>query len=149
MNSAAYKLGNILIRLSVGEHTRVALSAVIGAVGSLIESIAHHTLLSSSNLARFAAPLDTAAIGIFVFLLTYVETSAVRERRIRVVRDLRTVEELNHNVRNALETIQYVAYTSSDRRNMDITMSAVDRIDKILRELYPVLTPKLRSTPKP
>lgn len=148
MNSAAYKLGNILIRLSVGEHTRLALSAVIGVIGSAVESIAHHALLSSSHLARFAAPLDTVAIGIFVFLLTYAETSAVRERRTRVVRDLRTVEELNHNVRNALETIQYAAYTSTDRRNMDVTMSAVDRIDKILRELYPVLSPKLRRTPK-
>jgi hypothetical protein len=148
MNSAAYKLGNILIKLSAEQHTRLALSAVIGAIGSGIESIAHHSLLSSNSLARFAAPLDTAAIGIFVFLLTYVETSAVRERRIRVVRDLRTVEELNHNVRNALETIQYAAYTSSDRRNMDITMNAVDRIDRILRELYPVLSPPQSSPPK-
>lgn len=141
MNSAAYKLGNILIRLSVRQHTRLALSAFIGAIGSGIESIAHHTLLSSNSLARFAAPLDTAAIGIFVFLLTYVETSAVRERRIRVIHDLRTVEELNHNVRNALEAIQYAAYASSDRQNLKITTAAVDRIDKILRELFPVLSP--------
>ena len=138
--SQTYKLGNLLVRLSEGGLSRFLLAATLGAAAALIELIAHRSLLASSSLARFAEPLDTATIGIFVFLLTYVEASAVRERRLRVMRDMLTVSELNHHVRNALETIQYAAYTSSDRKNLEITTSAVDRIDNILKELYPVLT---------
>lgn len=140
MHTVAYKLGHFLIRASEDDRTRVLLSLALGAVGSGIEWIVHQSLLGSASFARFARPLDTAAIGVFVFLLTYLETSVVRERRLRVFHDVQTVSELNHHVRNALETIQYAAYLSSDRKTLEITTAAVDRIDKILKELYPALS---------
>jgi hypothetical protein len=40
---------------------------------------------------------------------------------------------------NALQAIQYAAYTSSVRTQVDTIQSSVVRIDNILRELFSIL----------
>ena len=89
---------------------------------------------------------DVIAVALFLFLLTYVELTMIRERRMRVIRDMRTVAELNHHVRNALQAIQYATHSSSDRTQVLTITQSVERIDKILRELFPVV---LRDPDKP
>jgi len=48
------------------------------------------------------------------------------------------IAELNHHIRNALETISLSAYTTQNRQAMEIISGAVKRIDWALREILPV-----------
>lgn len=135
----SYRLGHFLVLLSERQYTRVALSLSLGVFAGAIEAIAHSSLEATIPIREVAILGDTFIVSSFVFLLTYVELSAVRERRLRVVRDIKKVADLNHHVRNALEAIQYAAYTSTDKSNLALVNASVDRIDNILHDLYPAL----------
>ncbi len=138
-NGRFYNAGRLLIQLSERKKTSICFSSLIAVLAGAIELTAHTTLLRHS-ISRFVADFgDATAVALFVFLLTYVELAITRERRLRVLHDVKTVSELNHHVRNALQAIQYAAYTSRDLENVGIITGAVERIDHILRELYPVL----------
>jgi hypothetical protein len=138
-STVAYRIGRLLIQLSEKRWTRFAFSAGIGFGGGVILLAVHNALLASPTSLTFLKWADACTVAGFLFLLTYVELTVVRERRIRVMRDVTTVAELNHHVRNALQAIQYAAYTSSDRTQVETIQSSVVRIDNILRELFPIL----------
>ncbi len=146
--AVAYRLGHFGARFSVRRSTRIILSLALGAVAGAIEVLAHIYVISSTKHTALAALADAFAVATFVFLLTYVELSVVQERRLRVIRDLKTVAELNHHIRNALEMIQYAAFTSKDKTNQVIIIESIERIDRILRELYPVLENEEKSHSK-
>lgn len=117
----------------------------MAAAVALMHVLAHTSLTYSVETRRVADIGVVVAVSLFVFVLSYVELTAVRERRVRVMREARTIAELNHNIRNALQAIQYATHLSLDNRHIEIVTSAVDRIDNILHELFPVL----KQPPKP
>jgi len=137
-----YKLGQFLVQLSDRRSTRTIFSLSLGAIAGVIEVLAHLSLLSSFRTHELAMAGDAIIVAIFVFLLTFVELTVVHERRSRVIREMRVIANLNHHVRNALSAIQYAAYASTDRSNLEIVNSSIERIDNILKELFPVLRDK-------
>ena len=138
-STVAYRIGQVLVQLSESRRSMFAFSLAVGLGGGLILIAVHQTVLVSPALLTLITWADACAVAAFLFLLTYVELTAVRERRLRVMRDVTTVAELNHHVRNALQAIQYAAYTSSDRTQMNTILASIERIDNILRELFPIL----------
>lgn len=141
-----YSAGRFLIELSEQRATIIVFSAGIAFLIGSIELGAHTLLLKHAAVRRVADVGDAFVIAVFVFLLTYIELSVVKERRLRVIREIRTIAELNHRIRNALEIIQYAAYTSTDHAQLGLITQAIERIDNILRELYPVLGPAKKET---
>lgn len=117
----------------------MTVSAVLAAAGALVEAVVHTSFHSPALARNLGTFLDSFVIASFIFILTYVEVSAVRERRIRVARDMKVVADLNHHIRNALCAIQYAAYSSQDKSKLDVINSAIERIDGILHDLYPAI----------
>jgi hypothetical protein len=66
---------------------------------------------------------------------------AARERRRRVVDDLRRIAQLNHEVRDALQVIVYGEYESAatPTEHRTAILGSVEQIDKTLRQLFPVI----------
>ena len=137
--SLFYRVGSFLVRISDTRPATLAFSAFVGIAAGVVEILAHDSLLANPDLSQVADVADAALVGLFVFLLTMVEVRAVRERRMRVLKDVETIGELNHHIRNALQAIQYSAYTSSQRSNIEVVNENVERVDRILRELFPAL----------
>jgi hypothetical protein len=61
----------------------------------------------------------------------------VCERRENVASRLKTISELNHHIRNALQSIQLSAYSTQDQQAMKEISAAVERIQWALREVLP------------
>jgi hypothetical protein len=135
----SYRLGHYLIGIADSLAATVAFSILLAIVAAVLESVVHDSLKLNPHLEFMAEYGDQFFVGLFVFLLTAVEFSAVRERRLRLIRDMKTVSELNHHIRNSLEAIQYAAYTSSDKTNLKVVNESVAKIDQILRDLFPHL----------
>ena len=61
----------------------------------------------------------------------------VSERRENVAARLRTIADMNHHIRNALQTIQFSAYSTKDQQTIAEISEAVERIQWALREVLP------------
>lgn len=61
----------------------------------------------------------------------------VCERRENVALRLRTIADMNHHIRNALQTIQLSAYSTKDQQAIGEISEAVERIQWALREVLP------------
>lgn len=134
-----YSIGRFIIHLSDTSVGRVSLAVLLGLASGGVSIVAHH-LTANLDVNEHTVHLANAfVIGLFVALLTYVEITAVRERRSRVVENLRTVAELNHVLRNSLQAIQYAAKLSADDKHVRIINECVSRIDSAVRDLFPVV----------
>jgi len=80
--------------------------------------------------------LSNALTGVAVALLYFQVVRIDRERRVAMQRRLRTIAEMNHHIRNALQIITYVA-ASKDRESVELIRSSVERIEWALREVLP------------
>ena len=69
--------------------------------------------------------------GIFVFAVL----RNTRERRLAMLRRLKAIREINHEIRNALELIQLSAYSTHHQQAITTISNAVDRIQWTLREI--------------
>jgi hypothetical protein len=145
-SSVTYRFGHLLFQISEHFWTRFAFAALAASGVAILHVAVHETLTLPITFRRIADAGDVVAVSAFVFVLTYVELASLRERRVKVVQEVKTIAELNHNIRNALQAIQYAKYASSDQEQVEIVTSAVERIDNILKELFPVLgeSPKQR-----
>lgn len=61
----------------------------------------------------------------------------VCERRENVATQLKTIADMNHHIRNALQTIQFSAYSTKDQQTIAEISDAVERIQWALREVLP------------
>jgi predicted PurR-regulated permease PerM len=61
----------------------------------------------------------------------------VCERRENVAAQLKTIADMNHHIRNALQTIQFSAYSTQDQQTIAEISYAVERIQWALREVLP------------
>ena len=69
--------------------------------------------------------------GIFIFALL----RNTRERRLAMLRRLKAIREINHEIRNALELIKLSAYSTHHQQAITTISNAVDRIQWTLREI--------------
>ena len=138
--SLRLRLGTFLVEL-VDTRLRAALAAAFaGACAGAIEYAIHQALRYSSLAYSLGAVMDAIFVGITASVLATVWLFAARERRKRVLQDMRTIAELNHNVRNALEVIVHSHYGSDDQHT-EMVLESVERIERTLRELFPTATP--------
>jgi hypothetical protein len=66
--------------------------------------------------------------GLIVFAYARVRTSYIEER-------LKTVELMNHHIRNALQVIRYASYLQPEKSQIEEVENAINRIDWALREI--------------
>ncbi len=65
----------------------------------------------------------------------------VFERRENVAARLKTIADMNHHIRNALQSIQFSAYSTKDQQTIRDISEAVERIQWALREVLPGRVP--------
>lgn len=116
----------------------VAIAIACGLFAAAIEYLAHTTLLSAHLSADIGALVDAATIGVLFSALVWVLLVGARARRRVVLRHLRVVAELNHNVRNALQLIVDSHYLPPPQQTEAI-LASVSRIDRTLRLLFPTV----------
>ena len=131
------RLGNFLVETTDGALGRTLLVYAIALLAGLIAFAADATIEHFSP--NYASELLAMVIGTAFGIITFIEVQAVQQRRRKVYEDLRVVASLNHNVRNALQSIQYAAHLSPSAENLQIINDSVRRIDDTLRELFPAI----------
>ena len=83
--------------------------------------------------------MSSSIIGIVAGLLFYQFLRNERMQHEIMQQRMRTIAELNHHIRNALQVIRYAggAKSSSDASQLQLINEAVARIDWALREVLP------------
>src|SRR5271166_3743597 len=95
-------------------------------------------LLARDGVTRTEILLASNALtGLVAGSLFY--TLALNERiRRNLMRDrLRTVAEMNHHIRNALQVITYAAEVDKNDASVEMIRNSVERIEWTLREVLP------------
>jgi predicted metalloprotease len=120
------------------DSRRMAVVAVLisGAIAGFLEFLTHLAVASMGPGLRFHAGVDATVIAILTMTLVAVVIAAARARRHQVLKEMETVAELNHHVRNALQVIRQSHLLPEDRQAQAV-MESVDRIDRTLRHLFP------------
>ncbi len=141
------RVGNFLVETTDDALGRALLVYAIALISGVIAFAADATIEWFSP--RYARELLAMVIGVAFGIITFIEVQAVRQRRQKVFQDLQTVVSLNHNVRNALQSIQYAAHLSLPSENLHIINDSVRRIDETLRELFPTIDQETPSGNRP
>lgn len=131
------RLANFLVETTDDALGRALLVYAIALIAGGI-AFATNVLVERFS-PRYASELLAVVIGIAFGIITFIEVQAVQQRRRKVYDELRIVASLNHNVRNALQSIQYAAHLSVPSENLQIINDSVRRIDETLRELFPTM----------
>lgn len=135
---ASYALGHWLVRLTDSTFHKTGFVVTVGLIVGVIATIVHVWL--ESLLPNYFVPelSSIVIVGTIVALVTYIEISAVQTRRKRLIDEMRVIAELNHRVRNSLQTIAYAAHVPT-REQVEIIDECVEKIDGTLHDLFPVL----------
>lgn len=142
-----YELGEWLVRRTETVWSRILFVFVMALLAALFEA-GLDTWLSRNAGKDWRLVLDAGSIGLLVGTITYIEITAVQIRRKRVAVEMQTVAELNHHVRNALQTIAYAVRVPETENQVQIIDDCIRRIDRTLKELFPASSknPLLRSS---
>ena len=109
----------------------VALSVALIGIGFdrllVREGVSRYDLLAISNLLT----------GIVVGALFWQARRRDNERRRFIRERLRTISEMNHHIRNALQVISLYSYKEHDEKTMKDLGRAVNRIEWALSEVLP------------
>jgi hypothetical protein len=109
---------------------------VLGLFSGGVAYLTNALLMRVGTSGVVYAVIDATVIGAVAATIGALALIGVRERRKRDIERLRTVAELNHHVRNALQVIVDDYYLSRDSHT-EAVLSSVDRIDRTLRSLFP------------
>lgn len=93
----------------------------------LHEGVPRYDLLAISNVLT-----GLVAAGLF-----WEAVRRDRERREFVSERLRTISDMNHHIRNALQVISFYSYRDQDEKAVDMLRQAVNRIEWALNEVLP------------
>ena len=111
-----------------------ALRATIYGVLVLLFLLLTNELQIRYGLAESQRVVDDSCGGLIVGLLIY---RAERNRNKYLNEKLKTIEMMNHHVRNALQVIIDSAYLHGHAQQLDEIQKSVKRIDWALREILP------------
>ncbi len=118
----------------------VVLVALISfSLGLLLDVLLIHARGMSQLQA--AAILD-AVFALIVAALFYKLVIYDRERRIKVVERLETIDLMNHHIRNALQVISFNTHSQTDGPELAEINRAMNRIQWALREILPKVEPE-------
>jgi hypothetical protein len=108
--------------------------SVVGGVATAVLAVSLDRTLVAFNVGRWAVLVDDLLFGVLVAGVIFL----YERRRARKLRDqLRTIEMMNHHVRNALQVIRLVQHIDRDHQQVKRVEEAVARIEWALREILP------------
>ncbi len=135
------RLGTFLVEIGDSRLRAVVAIAAVGAAAGFVEYIIHETLRRSTLAQSLGGLMDASIVGLAAATVTAISLFAARERRKRVLHEVRKIAELNHNVRNALQVIVHSHYGLADDHT-GMVLDSVERIERTLEELFPIGKPK-------
>jgi hypothetical protein len=118
-----------------GPTWRIYFMSFLIAAGIFLVTTILHYLISPQAETVTRQPLADLASALLVGLLAYRSYAGRRDRMQQVFARLRAVADINHHVRNALETITLRIYSTGDRKLIEDVSHATQRIDWALREI--------------
>jgi hypothetical protein len=110
-----------------------------GLTVAVVEYLTHSLVAHSRASLALNALIDASVIAVFMIVLLGVVVAAARVQRNAIAKEMRTVGELNHHVRNALQIIRESHRLPTDKQT-EAVIESVDRIDRTLRTLFPAMT---------
>jgi hypothetical protein len=117
---------------------------LVAAVGFIFDY-----LLVKEGFRRVDILLESNVLtGIVAAVFFYYLSNYQRERRRMVQQQLRTIAEMNHHIRNALQIITYAASTQRHEDSVELVRTSVERIEWSLREVLPTYAPTGPEAPK-
>ncbi len=132
------RLGTFLIEILDSRLRAFVTILVTGACAGVVEFAIHQSLRYSKLGRSLGAFMDSAAVGLAAAAVASLSLFAARERRKRVLQEMRKVAELNHHVRNALQVIAHSHYGSADEHTK-MVLESVERIEQTLASLFPAI----------
>jgi len=116
---------------------RIYLSAI--AAGLVTAAVVHgiDAYLGHLKLPSDATILDDVLLGVMVAVLVLLLELHHQKELVQEQRKIALVREMNHHVRNALQTIVFATSTASDREIVEKVKEATERIEWTLREVLP------------
>jgi len=109
------------------------IALVVGAIGIGFDQLLVKEGVRRLDIMALSNGLTGIAAGLLYFQITRVE----RERRAATQERLRTIAEMNHHIRNALQVIAYANLTSDKVESVELIRRSVERIEWALREVLP------------
>ena len=106
---------------------------VVGALGLGFDWLLVREGVKRLDVMALSNGLTGLAVGILYLQLSRIE----RERREQVQQQLRTIAEMNHHIRNALQIIAYASAASDKTQSVELIRQSVERIEWALREVLP------------
>jgi hypothetical protein len=116
--------------------TSVLTVLACGAIAGALEYMTHIAVAHMGPPLAFHASVDAGVIALLTMTIVSAGIVAARARRRRMIQELKTVAELNHHVRNALQVIRD-SHLLPEEQQTQAVIESVDRIDKTLRRLFP------------
>ena len=113
------------------------LSAIVA--GLVTATVVHgiDAYLARVKLPNDATILDDVLLGFLVGLLVFLLELHHQKEMVREQRKMVVVREMNHHIRNALQTIVFATSSASSREIIEEVKKATDRIEWTLREVLP------------
>jgi hypothetical protein len=126
--------------MDVGRDSRVRLAILSACVVLSVWVVGYgfDRLLVKDGVTRAEILLTSNFLtGVVTGFLFFSLSNYERLRRKLVRERLRTIADMNHHIRNALQVITYAAATDNHADSMDLIRSSVERIEWALREVLP------------
>jgi hypothetical protein len=108
-------------------------AVVVGAIGMGFDQLLLKEGVRRLDIISLSNGLTGIAAGLLYFQITRIE----RERRATTQQQLRTIAEMNHHIRNALQVIAYASAATDKTQSMELIGQSVERIEWALREVLP------------
>jgi len=118
---------------------------VVGAIGVGFDQLLVREGVHRLDIIALSNGLTGIVAGLLYFAITRIE----RERRATTQERLRTIADMNHHIRNALQIIAYANLTSDKEKSVELIRSSVERIEWALREVLPGHVPQQVHTTPP
>lgn len=106
---------------------------VVGAIGMAFDQLLVKEGVHRLDIIALSNGLTGIAAGLLYFQVTRID----RERRAATQERLRTIADMNHHIRNALQVISYASTTADKSQSMELIGQSVERIEWALREVLP------------
>ena len=122
-----------------GSTSRMRTSLVAVGAGAAVALVDYllGLWMAARGLHAEMTLIDEILLAIFTCALVFVIESSHQRDRKQMGEKLKTIELMNHHVRNALQTIVSSAYAHGHARQLDEIRTSVKRIEWALREILP------------
>ena len=142
-----YTLGKAIVEITDSPARIAAAVVTSGVVTGLLEYAVHVIFVRGAHTSEsMQAVVYAAIIALAVATIVLLVLLSTRERRRRVLDDIRRIAELNHHIRNALQVVVDSQYVPQSDAQKGAVLASVDRIDQTLRELFPIIGEREEDT---